>query len=285
MGFGMRTSLALLILVSACGTDTPPDIVGGDGYETLIAAEWTLPPSTEKYLCVRETITEDLWIKSMRPIAPDGTHHAVLMLGAPDAPDGTVECSPSLIKPAIYASGVGAQPLDMPDGVAVHARPGDQLLLNLHLFNAEDSTLSGTAGIEIATTDPVDSAHEAGVVLAGKAAGLIVEPGPSTQVGTCTTPAGMTLFALAPHMHLRGTHMKIAYGTQVVFDEDYIFDEQRFRVMTPAIQTVAGQQFTIECSYFNETAAPLYFGESTNEEMCFALTFVYPRPPSDLCVR
>jgi len=282
----MQKAMFLFVLV-ACGTDVQPDDEpsdggGTDGYAPLITSSWQLPPSTEKYLCVRKTLTADTWIKSLRPIAPLGTHHAVLMLGAPDAADGTVECNSGLPKPGIYASGVGTNVLELPAGVAVHAKAGDQLLLNLHLFNAGTDPLSGTSGVEFTTTDPASVVHEAGVVLVGKATGLYVDTGMTTQTGTCTTPAGTTLFAVAPHMHLLGTHMKATYGSQVLYDEDYTFDGQHFQMIDPMISTVANGTYTVTCSYYNP-GAPVTFGESTTDEMCYALTYVYPPPKVNSC--
>ena len=288
--------LAMLFALSAfaCGNDhaIEPDAAGPtDGFRTLISGPWTLSPSSEKYVCVRLTVTEDTYIKTIRPVAPVGTHHTVLMLGAPDAPDGTVDCTSALARPAIYASGVGTLPLEMPAGVAVHVRPGQQLLLNLHLFNASDVQLDGLSGVEILEVDAASVQHEAGVVLVGKAIGLQVPPGDSTQTGKCTTPAGATVFAVMPHMHLMGRHMKVSYAetgganARVVFDEDYSFDEQRFHLIDPQLVTAAGAKVTVDCTYFNPTGTTNTFGESTEQEMCFALSFVYPPPPVEECVQ
>ena len=281
--------LLLAILLAACGTDIVLDgpdagnLPNPDGYTKLISGDWTLAPSSEKYVCIRQTVTADMYLKAIRPIAPLGTHHTVLMLGPADKPDGIEDCDSSLIKPAIYASGVGTQPLTMPDGVAVHLKQGDQLLLNLHLFNADDAPLSGTSGMEILDTDPVDAMHQAGVVLVGKSVGLVVPTGTSTQTGTCTTPAGTTVFAVAPHMHLLGTHMKVAYQGATVIDQDYSFDGQRFDVLAQSIATVASGKLVVDCTYANYTGSTVYFGEHTQDEMCFALTFVYPAPAADQC--
>jgi hypothetical protein len=286
----MRNLLAAALLMTACGTDFPHDDgtdagSDGDSYTRLIADSWQLPPSTEKYLCVRKTVTTEIWISAIRPIAPLGTHHTVLMVGPADAPDGTVDCESALLKPSIYASGVGTQPFVLPDGVAIHLKPGDQLLLNLHLYNSDTESLTGTSGIEIVEADAATVQHEAGVVLAGKAAGLYVAPGSSTQTGTCTTPAGSTLFAITPHMHVLGTHMNVTYGTRTVFDEDYTFDDQRVHPIEPAITTVAGGKYAVTCSYVNTTGAAVTFGEHTGEEMCYALTFVYPPPTVASCTQ
>ncbi len=297
----MRIFLAFLLTTAACGLDqetpggddtaTPDASPGPDGYTALIGGDWSLAPSTEKYLCVRLTATSDTYIRSIRPVAPAGTHHTVLMLGPPDAPDGTVDCTSALVKPAIYASGVGTEVLDLPPGVAVHVRPGQQMLLNLHLFNATDATMTGRSGIEILPAEPGAVQHEAGVVLIGKAQGLEVPPNQSTQTGRCTTPAGGTVFAIAPHMHMLGRHMKVSYanadgsGARVLHDLPYSFDEQRFGMLEPQLLTRAGARITVECTYFNPTGQTVYFGESSNQEMCYALAFVHPAPPVQQCLQ
>jgi hypothetical protein len=292
----MHIFLAILLTAAACGIDQEvpgddPGTPGPDGYVRLISGDWSLPSSTETYVCVRLTATSDMYIRSVRPVAPAGTHHTVLMLGAPDGPDGTNMCTSALAKPAIYASGVGTETLDLPAGVAVHVRPGQQLLLNLHLFNATDATMTGTSGIEVLEVEPQAVQHEAGVVLVGKAQGLEVPPNLSTQVGRCTTPANVTVFALAPHMHVLGRHMKVSYanasdtGARVLHDQPYSFDEQRFDMLEPQLVTTAGGHLTVECTYMNPTGQTVYFGESSTEEMCYALAFIYPAPPAQQCVQ
>ena len=142
----------------------------------------------------------------------------------------------------------------MPDGIAVHLAAGQQLLLNLHLFNAGDETLTGTSGIAIEASPPVDPAHAAGVVLAGKTIGLTVATGVTTQDATCTTPAGQTLFAISPHMHLLGTHLKAEYNGVTLYDDDYAFDEQQFRMVTPTVTTANGK-YHVTCTYTNYSGA------------------------------
>ena len=143
-----------------------------------------------------------MWISAIRPVAPVGTHHTVLMVGPVDAPDGTVECE--RVGQAIdLRVGRGHAAPGAARRCRGPAKPGDQLLLNLHLFNANEDPLTGTSGIEVIEVDPTAVQHEAGVVLAGKAAGLYVGLGATTQTGTCTTAAGSTLFAVAPHAPAR----------------------------------------------------------------------------------
>jgi hypothetical protein len=289
----MRTTLASLLFTltaAACGVDTdiPPP---SDGYTSLISGGWTLDAGDEKYICVRLTVTQDSYVQSLRPVAPPGTHHTVLMIGARDGEDGVTECTSALTKPAIYASGVGTQALDLPAGTAVHVRSGQQLLLNLHLFNASDAPITGTSGIDVLTVEPGDVQREAGVVLIGKAQGLAIPPNASTQTGRCTTPSGASVIAIAPHMHMLGRHMKVSYadansgGVRMLHDLPYSFDEQRFALISPEQVTSAGGRITVECSYFNHTGQTVYFGESSTEEMCYALAFVSPPPRAEQCLQ
>jgi hypothetical protein len=295
----MRSLLASLLVLAACGVPPTPFGSGSDSgsgsgsgssaYVPLITNSWSLPASTEEYLCVRQTVQSDMYIKAIEPIAPVGTHHSVLEAGSATGPDGTTLCSSEFVNPSLFASGVGTGPLELPDGVAIHLVAGEQLLLNLHLFNSTDDAMTGTSGISIIPTDAADVQQEAGAVLAGKTEGLVVVPGASTQTGTCTTGAGSTIFAAAPHMHLLGTHLTATYtppggGTATtLIDEDYSFDAQNYLPQSPMIQTQAGGKLTVVCSYFNPTGAPVYFGESTTDEMCFSMTLEYPPPAQPEC--
>lgn len=291
----MRFAFTLL-LFAACGSDVPaeptPDAPSmlPDGFQTLISQAWTLPPSTEKYLCVRQTATTDLYVKAIRPIAPTGSHHAVLMLADNSSvPDGTTECTSMLPSPAIYASGVGTNEFDFPDGVGLHIKAGQQLFLNLHLFNTGDADLQGTSGVAIVPTDAASIQHEAASVLIGAANKATVPVGLGVQLRfQCPTPAGTTIFAAAPHMHLAGAHLTEEYvsgGTsQTVIDTDYSFDDQHFRPVTP-FTTVDNGKLVVTCTYNNDGqgANPIPFGESTTQEMCFGMTYVYPPPGASTC--
>ena len=60
---------------------------GSDGWRTLITGEWAMPPGAEGYVCARQTIDEDLYVNGFDAIKPLGTHHTLLTMGAPNAPD------------------------------------------------------------------------------------------------------------------------------------------------------------------------------------------------------
>src|SRR5687768_6546009 len=101
--------LALVLLAApACGGDDDPPAAdapvggadaaagsdAGTGAVRLIEADWSLDPGTEVYWCVRQTVTEDMYVNAFLPIGPLGTHHTVLSIETGGAnPDGAGQCS------------------------------------------------------------------------------------------------------------------------------------------------------------------------------------------------
>jgi hypothetical protein len=290
------TRFALILMCVGCGTpggpggpgggdDTPGPDAGsgssGDGYTELIAGAWSLANGTEGYYCVTRTMTEDTWITGFRNAAPPGTHHTALSVGSPLGPDGSAVCGPSDNRPTIiYGAGVGTPELALPAGLAVRVRAGDQLMLNLHVFNATDQTLTGRSGVSVTTsTTPIT---EAGVGNTGKTTDLVVPPGASTQVGTCNVPRATKAFSVFPHMHKLGVHMRAiattASGPHTLIDMPYSFEAQRYYDV-PELQLAAGDQIRVECSYQNDTGADVHFGQSSLQEMCGL--GIYITPPWD----
>lgn len=292
---GLWVPALCLFLASGCsGTDgdsLPTDGgVSSDGtlptgptgeWWTLITGDWTLPAGTEDYACVRLTVNEDLYITDFRALSPLGTHHSVLTVGPPGQPDGTTACNGGTNHGAmLYGSGIGTEGIALPDGVAMPVRAGQQLLLNLHLYNVSDGPITGTTAIEVRTALAASVAHEAEAILMGKVASLFVPPGDVTQVGNCEMNGDVTLFMVSPHMHRLGTHMRVVahrdgQPAEVLHDRPYSFEEQLIYPIEP-IEMKRGDRIEVECSYNNTTGAPVGFGDSSDQEMCFATTFRYP---------
>lgn len=296
------------ILLSACGgssTDAPANDAGMSGSDTgssadsavevdsgtpdetvlLIEGEWTLPPSTEDYQCIRVTVPEEMYVNSFVPVIPQGTHHTVLTIAPSDGtPDGQQSCNGFVNGPnMLFGSGVGTDRLVFPEGVAVRIPAGSQLLLNLHLFNTSTTeTLHQTSGIRVTTLPAADVVHEAEIVLAGKDEGLTIGPRQvTTQTGLCTFQHEQTIFSVFPHMHQTATHMTVTAvptsGTETtLFDEEYSFDSQVYQAIAPEMQMQVGDQLRVDCTYDNPTNRTLRFGESSEDEMCYAGVYRYP---------
>lgn len=284
-----RLSLAVLAFslpLVACGSKDDAPAAGaaadpGRDLTTIVTGGWTIEPGTEGYVCVRKTLTEDLVVGGFEALNPPGTHHTLLTYGDPDGPDGITDCNAAEIRPrALFASGVGTDPLDFPEGVGFRIAKGTQLLLNLHLFNTSDEPLSGESGTRARVLSPADVVHEAEGLLAGTTSLEIPAGATTDHVGHCTMTSDVTLFAVAPHMHQLGIHEKVVAesagkGEVVLHDAPYSFEEQSFSLIDP-LELKKGERLRIECRHRNTTDSDVRFGDSSLAEMCFAGVYRYP---------
>jgi hypothetical protein len=256
----------------------------GDGWLSLVEADWKLDPQRERYICARITVPRDVYVHEFLPVAPVGTHHSGLSVEpAGSGPDEVYDCGPDLSGHQIYGSGVGTKAYALPDGVAMPVRAGEQLVLNLHLYNTTDAELSGRSGVRARSVDEHSVQHLAESILAGPLS-LTIPLGQSTQTGQCTIADTSTFFNVAPHMHRLGVHMKVVAQRQtageiVLFDDAYAFDSQQRYAIDPLMLT-AGDVIHVECTYENTTTHMVSWGQSTNDEMCFAGLNRYPATSS-----
>jgi hypothetical protein len=269
----------------------PADALGE--WKPLVDGAWELKGGEEGYRCARLTASEDLYIKEFQPIAPLGTHHTLLSVNEmPVGPDGIHVCgSAENGHTTLLGSGVGenysAGPL--PEGVAYKIPKGTQLNLNLHLFNTSDAPLKGLSGVRVRTTTADKVKQFAQVTLAGTIS-LSIPRGKSTAKGKCTMKSDATVFAVSPHMHQLGTHLKAVAnrtGSEPVtlYDGPYDFNEQR-QFPADKLNLKAGDTIDVECTFDNTTDRMVAFGESSLDEMCFIGLYRYPLTSDSLvCVR
>ncbi len=262
--------------------------VGGGAGEwvTLIEGDWSLPSGTEGYYCVTTTMTEDVWVAAFRPLGPEGTHHTVLTKGG-FGEDGVFPCDFSTNgQNMLYGSGVGSDEMILPEGVAMRLSAGDKLLLNLHLFNAGGSELTGVSGTEVRLIAASEVEFEAQATLAGTF-GIALDPqSEGSATGSCSLGDKVNLFAVGPHMHQFGTRMvvtaELQSGPVVVHDAPYSFEDQLAYMIAPSVTLDVGDTVRVDCSYNNTSNQPVSFGDSSNAEMCFATLWVYPPPATGL---
>ena len=276
----------LLVAVAACGgepADPAPDALDVTSFKPLIMSDWSLQPGSEVYQCATVTVPRDMYITELRPLIPLGTHHTVVSLGANRGPDnpGYVCGHPFEFGGRfIYGTGVGSKPFLFPAGVALKLTAGQQVHINLHLYNTGDEVLTGTSGVEVRETDAASVQHQSRMELNGPDT-LNIQTGTSTVTHTCAALAEINVVSLQPHMHQLGTHMTYTVTPAVgepytLYDQDYTFDGQEHVMFEPVRTLHEGDQLKLECSYNNTTGQPVMFGESSTEEMCFASMMIYP---------
>jgi hypothetical protein len=283
--------LCLACVVSGCGSDESSGngaSQGGSGgsggsqagWQTLITGDWSVGAGSEDYYCVRKTLDSDLVVGAFEAINPLGTHHTVLTVGEPSGEDGLAECDSFMNhRTMVFGSGVGTDPFELPDGVGMRLRKGQQLLLNLHLWNSGTDAISGRSGTRVRSIEPGALEFEADSVLAGTIA-VSLPPNQETRTsGHCTITSPGTVFAVQPHMHQLGTHMKVTLRSgeteHVLHDDAYDFGDQTIYPLAP-LALAAGDRVEVVCTHDNTTTSPVSWGESSSAEMCHAGIYRYP---------
>lgn len=259
----------------------------GTELSELYTYDWTVDPGVEAYWCGYRTLKEDLFVSHFEPVMPEGTHHVTIGYQDPGPPDGFVpegegQCTGvSFGDVYAFVGTVGTEALTMPEGVAVKIPAGKQLVFGLHVLNSGSSPLSGHSGVAVKTTDAA-SVENVAEILAVNDFLLQIPPGRVTQTGTCTMSHDTTVFAVLPHMHKVGVHMKTTAPTPTggvvsLLDSDYEFTDQRYTLLSPQIQLKKGDKARIECTYDNPGPNTFTFGESTDHgEMCITFFYRYP---------
>lgn len=298
----MRSAwLVAVLAVIGCGgkeaatgsDDTPVDGAGADGapagYTRLVGRTWSVDPGANVYKCARVTVAQDMYITSIKADAPAGTHHTVLSFAGANGtagPDGDSDCGAANIgMHMLYAAGLGTQPFALPDGVGIKIAAGQQLHLNLHLFNTGDETESGESVIWV-KSEPVAPPTLAEMVFAGPL-DISIPPDsqPHSVSGVCTATAPYSLFAVWPHMHRTGVAQKVdlVHGSSatVLHDGPYRFEEQAYSPVMPAVGVATGDQVRVTCTYVNTSGTTVTYGDGADSEMCFAGLYRFPAQGSN----
>ena len=282
-----RTALCACFALVAWGCggsdkDPPPES-GGSPTEsqTLLTGDWTIPAGTEDYACVRHTLAEDIYVRALEAINPLGTHHTFLTIGPPSGSDGVTACDVTVHhSQPIFGSGVGTNPIVLPEGVAMKLTAGSQVLLNLHLFNTGTEDLSGSSGTRIVPIEESEVGY-LGENIATVKLDLNIPPLQVTsQGGSTTMAADTTIFAVLPHMHQLGIHAKVVAessidGERVLHDAPYDFDAQLYYAIDP-VRMAAGDKVRYECTWRNTTDRTVHFGDSSLDEMCAIGLYRFP---------
>ena len=261
------------------GGTTPPPIKPPPEWTELVSGDWSLEPGTENpRWCQKYPIREDIYVAAIRPVHPPGTHHTTLSLVEDN---GSTSCTSGAFGGGgmIFAAGVGSATVQIPEGVAMKLPAGKALVLNLHVYNPSAQPLAGTSKIEVVRARPEEVKSLADLMFAGPTT-LSIPPQTQANIeDTCKLADNQTAFALFPHMHQLGRHIKTTFtvaGTStVVHDADYEFEEQDQLPIGP-IELHQGDTVKTECTYENMTGKTVTFGESSDTEMCFSIIYRYP---------
>ncbi|MGZ6082781.1 MAG: monooxygenase [Polyangiales bacterium] len=163
--------------------------------------------------------------------------------------------------------------------------PGEDrwLILQLHYWNvAGYSDSKDASGVAMCTTD-VPRAHEAAVSTLGSL-DIAIPPKTSghTVVGDCTPELteDVHLIGTGPHMHRHGRSLKTevlrAGGSVDVAVDVPNFDFNTQDSYPSDLVIHPGDKLRTTCTYDNPDSSTIYFGERTEDEMCFDFVLAWP---------
>jgi hypothetical protein len=179
----------------------------------------------------------------------------------------------------VFGTGIGDQDLLLPEGSAQILPEGTQLLIQLHLFNTTTSEIVTRTKVRMHKTDVVDPLP-VGFYVFGTSEVELPPASNSTVSNDCTVPDEVVIGAMLPHMHYLGQSLTFEMGDandpsapmREVFKRDpYSFDDQYVEPFDLTIP--AGTPTRVTCEFDNPDPRTVTFGESSENEMCFLVTY------------
>jgi hypothetical protein len=282
--------LALLIvsLANGCAAHSPDPSGGamtritndGAGTYTIELDHFTVAAGEERYACqdfANPFGAAEAGIARFVSHQTPGSHHLLLFYktGATDAP--LADCSGLEFAPGPYGSQRPDDEIDYPPGVAAVVSPGDGFRVQVHYLNATASPIDVSVRLEL-TRD--DSYTDRAAILFFTNTDLHVPAGATGVVAekTCTLPFAVNLLQSTGHMHRHGVSFQAVSGTQMLFESTSSSDVAP-SLYAPPLALPAGAPVTFRCTYDNDGATPLQYGESAlTDEMCIFTAQFYPAP-------
>jgi hypothetical protein len=258
----------------------------GGGWKRLMELDWAMAGSAEGYRCKTFTIPEDVYVVEFDHQVPRGTHHVAF--GVSDdtmvrVPDDVFACDVGgRGARALQPAGAGEDPIALPPGVAMPIPAGQQVFMNLHVFNANEEPLTGRSGVWVKTIPKEMVEQEAEVVLVGPLE-LDIPIGRSKTASSCAVRSDSTVYGIAPHMHFTGVHARAsvtnASGEETVLHDGPFDPYEHAYYALDGLELKVGDKMNVECTFENTGDHPLKWGDSALEEMCFINFSVYPALP------
>jgi hypothetical protein len=317
-----RSSLVCLVLLSftACkksstGLGTGDDMMTPDAPATdpggsTYSLQWgpaTVQPNIEDTQCVILNLknANEIKVHEIHDMLSTFSHHMIVYRDDMDTTEQTtpVDCQP--FTGALNTTGM-IQPLTitqktdddviLPDGVAYTFHPNQMIKIELHYINTGDIPAPLMGNVTFVAADASTIMAEAGLLFTGSP-DIDVLPNTTTTLHEFfAIPADIDLskahiFAITGHEHHLGTNVQVSVApspsgpfTPVYNPTNFTWSEPPTQQQSPDFSVPAGGGFDFTCTWVNNTANEVKFGEKTTDEMCFFWAYYWPAPTSEVCV-
>ena len=230
---------------------------------TFATGEVTVEPGDERYVCWAATLPADseVVVDEISGEYGAGTHHVFFGWTLTPEPEGFTEC-PVLFKLTwipVYLGGVNTSPLTMPEGAGVNLETGKQLLLQLHLQNTTEDTISNRVTMRMKRVPSGEPYTPAGIFgLHNEAISIPPYAENAWTQMSCPAPKAMNVFGVLGHMHKLGQLLQFSKNDTMVFEQPWSFDDQP---ITPFETTIAtGDNLQLACAHSNPSDRTVTYG-------------------------
>lgn len=177
----------------------------------------------------------------------------------------------------------------LPDGVAFPLEASQLMHLEMHYINTDSEPKDVTATSDLyPLKSPGPDLQEASFLIIGTLDIQIPADSqyeiPMSYVAMPDTFAGVNLYGATGHTHRFGTETKLAISgpngadPQVIYDPpNYVWSEAELKFFDQPVHVPPGGGFSFQCAWNNTSNAPVTYGESALQEMCFFWTYYYPK--------
>jgi hypothetical protein len=249
---------------------------------TLTLGPFNVPAGTEVFKC--QTFANpfggvDTDIKTYEEHMTHGSHHMFVFF-IPNASDGPLMDCPNgglEFHPYPFTAQVPDFSLTYPDTVGSRVPSTMGLMLNAHFLNTGAQDFQATLTVTFHVALPGAVTQHAGVVFMNNV-GITIPPGsmPQTATASCTLPQDMKVLGSGSHMHMRATQFTATANGQTLYQTTDWTNPQP-AAYVPPLDLASGTSVTFACTYLNDTAQTLTFGESAlTNVMCIYTMQFYP---------
>lgn len=209
-------------------------------------------------------------------------HHFLMVTAdATKEPYGASECGAAFkfSWQPIFMAGAGESQVAIPDGAARQVGAGTQLVLQLHLLNSSSQPVTEFAEVKMQRS-PTANPNPVGQFIFGTFDLALPPKQKSNLQINCTVGgagSGVQIFAMFPHMHYLARKQTLELGpdqnnlSPIYTRDPYDFEQQTIDPLE--LRIAPGTAARLTCSYDNDRDETITYGESTNNEMCFAIGF------------
>jgi hypothetical protein len=280
-------AILLGLVGTGCGSKGAGPAARGD--HLLVRTDRiSVPAGEEAFVCYAKTLEEDLVVDRIDYAARPLVHHLLLVQATAREPEGLSAC-PVLFRPSwlmLFGAATADASLELPPGVGIVLPKGTQILIQLHVLNTGTSPASDVAEIALRKS-PRRDVETVGLFAFGTSRIELPPRQGSAVTHACTLREDVRVFAVVPHMHYLGTSLSFEIGAsdselrEVYRREPWSFDDQYLEPLVLDLR--AGTRTRVTCSYHNPTDRTVTFGESSNDEMCYLVTFARGRRGIQAC--